>query len=115
MCFIFTLYLIKLANTNRRYSRSILFLNQNNDSPVLYIYIFDWHRYDLHYFSLTVPLRNQSIHLGNLGNKYGSRSFVRTSANLWNSPRGERAAWLKNSPTVESFMRNLKTYLFCER
>ena len=33
--------------------------------------------------------------------KYGSRSFVRASANLWNSLRGERAAWLKNSPTVE--------------
>ena len=30
--------------------------------------------------------------------KYGSRSFVRASANLWNSLRGERAAWLKNSP-----------------
>ena len=29
--------------------------------------------------------------------KYGSRSFVRASANLWNSLRGERAAWLKNS------------------
>ena len=29
--------------------------------------------------------------------------------------RGERAAWLKNSPTVESFQTNLKTYLFCER
>ena len=47
--------------------------------------------------------------------KYGSRSFVRVSANLWNSLRGERAAWLKNSPTVESFKINLKTYLFCER
>ena len=32
--------------------------------------------------------------------KYGSRSFVRASANLWNSLRGERAAWLKNSQTV---------------
>ena len=32
--------------------------------------------------------------------KYGSKSFVRASANLWISPRGERAAWLKNSPTV---------------
>ena len=40
--------------------------------------------------------------------KYGSRSFVRASANLWNSLRGERAAWLKNSPTVESFKINLK-------
>ena len=39
--------------------------------------------------------------------KYGSRSFVRASANLWNSLRGERAAWLKNSPTVESFTINL--------
>ena len=26
--------------------------------------------------------------------KYGSRSFVRASANLWNSLRGERAVWL---------------------
>ena len=33
--------------------------------------------------------------------KYGSRSFVRASANLLcNSLRGERAAWLKNSPAV---------------
>ena len=47
--------------------------------------------------------------------KYGSRSFVRASANLWNSLRGEGADWLKNSPTVESFKVNLKTYLFCER
>ena len=47
--------------------------------------------------------------------KYVSRSFVRSSANLWNSLRGERAVWLKNSPTVASFKRNLKTYLFCER
>ena len=31
--------------------------------------------------------------------KYGSRSIVRASANLWNSLRGERAAWLKNRPT----------------
>ena len=28
--------------------------------------------------------------------KYGSRSFVRASANLWNTLRGERAAWLKD-------------------
>ena len=42
--------------------------------------------------------------------KYGSRSFVRASANLWNSLRGERAAWLKNSPTLESFKRNLKSF-----
>ena len=47
--------------------------------------------------------------------KYGSRSFSRASANLWNSLRGERAAWLKNSPTLESFKRNLKTFLFWER
>ena len=47
--------------------------------------------------------------------KYGSRSFVRASANLWNTPRGERAAWLKNSPTVKSLKIYLKTYLFCER
>ena len=31
--------------------------------------------------------------------KYGSRSFARASANLWNSLREERADWLKNSPT----------------
>ena len=54
------------------------------------------------------------VPLGKPG-KYGSRSFDRASANLWNSLRGERAAWLKNSPTVESFKINLKTYLFCER
>ena len=42
--------------------------------------------------------------------KYGSRSFARASANLWNSLRGERAAWLKNSPTLESFKKNLKTF-----
>ena len=47
--------------------------------------------------------------------KYGYRSFVRASANLWNSLRGERAVWLKNSPIVETFKINLKTYLFCER
>ena len=47
--------------------------------------------------------------------KYGSRSFVRASANLWNSLRGEMAAWRKNSVPVKSFKRNLKTYLFCER
>ena len=47
--------------------------------------------------------------------KYGSRSFVRASANLWNYLRGERADWLVKSPTVESFKINLKTYLFCEQ
>ena len=47
--------------------------------------------------------------------KYGSRSFARASANLWNSLRGERAAWLKNSPTLEGFKINLKMYLFWER
>ena len=49
---------------------------------------------------------------GKLGN-YGSRSFARASAR--NSVRGERAAWLKNSPTLESFKRNLKTFLFWEQ
>ena len=44
--------------------------------------------------------------------KYGSRSFARASANLWNSLRGKRAAWLKNSQTLESFKINLKTFLF---
>ena len=29
--------------------------------------------------------------------KYGSRSFVKASAKLWNSLMGERVAWLKNS------------------
>ena len=47
--------------------------------------------------------------------KYGSQSFARASANLWNSLRGERDAWLKNSPTLESFKRNLKTFVFWER
>ena len=47
--------------------------------------------------------------------KYGSRSFARASANLWNSLRGEKAAWLMNSPNLESFNRNLKTFLFWER
>ena len=47
--------------------------------------------------------------------KYGSRSIVMASANLCNSLRGERAAWIKNSPTVESFKINLKMYLFYER
>ena len=44
--------------------------------------------------------------------KYGSRSFARASANLWNSLRGESAAWLKNSPTLESFKINLKRFSF---
>ena len=56
---------------------------------------------------LTVPPRKPG--------KYGSRSSVRASANLWNSLRGERAAGLKHSPTVERFKINLKTYFFCER
>ena len=43
--------------------------------------------------------------------KYGSRCFSRASANLWNSLWGERAAWLKNSPTLESFKKNLKMFL----
>ena len=47
--------------------------------------------------------------------KYVSQSFARASANLWNSLRGERAAWLRNSPTLESFSINLKTFLFWER
>ena len=47
--------------------------------------------------------------------KYGSRSFARASANRWISLRGERAAWVKNSPTLESFKRNIKTFLFWER
>ena len=47
--------------------------------------------------------------------KYGSRSFSRVSVNLWNSPKGRRADWLKNCPTLGSFKRNLKTLLFWER
>ena len=47
--------------------------------------------------------------------KYGFRSFARASANLWNSRMGERAGWLKNSPTLESLKRNLQTFLFWER
>ena len=35
--------------------------------------------------------------------KYGSISFSRASANLWNSLRGKRAAWFIHSPTLESF------------
>ena len=47
--------------------------------------------------------------------KYGSRGFARASAKLWNSLMGETAACLKNSPTFDSFKRNLKTYIFWER
>ena len=59
-------------------------------------------------------LRSAEVNLltvppGNPG-KYGSRSLARASANLWNSLRGEKAAWLNNSPTLESFKRNLKTF-----
>ena len=52
---------------------------------------------------LTVPPRKPG--------KYGYRSFAKPSANLWNN---ERADW-QNSPTLESFKRNLKTILFRER
>ena len=47
--------------------------------------------------------------------KYGSRSFARASENHWNSLRGERAVWLKNSQTLESYKINPKTFLFWER
>ena len=40
--------------------------------------------------------------------RYESRSFARASANLWNSLRGERASWHKNSPTLESFKEKSK-------
>ena len=68
------------------------------------------------YFYLKIPHDSNLLTVppGKPG-KYGSRSYVRASANLWNSLRGERAAWLQNSPTVESFKINLKTDLFCER
>ena len=59
-------------------------------------------------------LRSAELNFLTVPGKYGSRSFARASANLWNCLRGERAAWLKNSPTLESFKRNLKTFLFCE-
>ena len=58
-------------------------------------------------YLLTVPPRKSG--------KYGSMSFARALANLWNSLRGERATWLQNSPTLESFKRNLKNHLFWER
>ena len=38
--------------------------------------------------------------------KYGSRSFARASANVWNSLRGERATWLKNNPTLERWIKD---------
>ena len=47
--------------------------------------------------------------------KYGSRSFARASANQWNSLKRERADWLKNSPTLDSFKRNLNTFFFWEQ
>ena len=44
--------------------------------------------------------------------KYGFRSFVRASANIWNSSKErEGAAYLKNSPTVESFKKILNVPL----
>ena len=46
---------------------------------------------------------------------YGSIGFAKASANLWNSLKRERAAWLMNSPTLESFKRNPKTFPFLER
>ena len=42
---------------------------------------------------------------------YGSRTFARTSENLWNSLTGERAAWLENSPTLKSFKININVSL----
>ena len=50
-----------------------------------------------------VPCRVRSAELNLLTvppgkpGKYGFRSFAGAPANLWNSIRGERAAWLKNS------------------
>ena len=42
--------------------------------------------------------------------KYGAMYFAIASMNLWNSIRGEKVAWLKNSPTIESFKRNRKRF-----
>ena len=39
ICFVFTMYLINMADTNRRYSEYCF--ESNNDSYVLYIKIFD--------------------------------------------------------------------------
>ena len=39
--------------------------------------------------------------------KYGSRSFARASANLWNSLRGERAAWLKRIVQLSRVLREI--------
>ena len=47
--------------------------------------------------------------------KYGSRILLGHLPIYGTLLRRERAAWHKNSPTVESFKINLKTYLFCER
>ena len=63
--------------------------------------------YELRRFLRSAESNLLTIPPGKSG-KYGSRSFVRSCANLWNSLKGERAAWLKNSPTVESFNINLK-------
>ena len=49
----------------------------------------------LYHMSLTVQMEKPG--------KYGSKTYVGSLANLWNSPMGEEAAWLKNSPTAESF------------
>ena len=59
------------------------------------------------YAPLRVLRRSEELNLLTVPpGKYRSRSFGRASANL--SLSGERAAWIKNSPTVESFKRNLK-------
>ena len=42
---------------------------------------------------MSAELNLLTVPPGKLG-KYGSRSFARASANLWNSLRGERADWL---------------------
>ena len=46
--------------------------------------------------------------------KYGVRSFIRSSASLWNALHEDNAESLKDSPDIESFKRNLKTYLYKE-
>ena len=71
-----------------------------------------WHRLAPGYLcDLVVPYKSRRVLRSAESNlltvppgkpgKYRSRSFVSASANLWNSLRGERAAWLNNSLTVE--------------
>ena len=62
--------------------------------------------YVSHRVLMSVKLNLITVPPGKPG-KYGSRSFARASANLWNSLSGKGATWLKNSPTIESFKKNI--------